>query len=130
MLIFDKPNLITELNTIIEDCVKKNKTLSHLLLASRDGLPMLSTAGDSSLPEETLAVINATSIYHGQMILEELKCGNIKELYVKGETGLLIFLPVGPEASLLGVTTENSDLRKLLLEMRRAAKMINEKLNK
>ncbi|OLS25308.1 MAG: hypothetical protein HeimC3_15220 [Candidatus Heimdallarchaeota archaeon LC_3] len=130
MLIFDKPNLITDLSSIIEDCVKKNDNLSHLLLASRDGLPMLSTAGETSLPEETLAVINATSIYHGQMILEELKCGNIKELYVKAETGLLIFLPVGPDASLLGLTTENSDLRKILLEMRRASKMIYEILTK
>ncbi len=128
MLIYDKPNLVTDLSSIIENCVKKNETLSHLLLASRDGLPMLSTMGETSLPEETLAVINATSIYHGQMILEELNCGNIKELYVKGENGLLILLPVGPDASLLGMTTENSDLRKILLEMRRAAKMIYKKL--
>ncbi|MHA1992093.1 MAG: roadblock/LC7 domain-containing protein [Candidatus Hodarchaeales archaeon] len=128
MLIHDKPNLITELDTILEDCVTKNEGLTHLLLASREGLPMLSTDKDLTLPEETLAVINATSVYHGQMILNELQCGNIKELYVKGDEGVLILFPVGEEASLLGLATNNGNLREILLEMRRAAKLLLLKL--
>jgi predicted regulator of Ras-like GTPase activity (Roadblock/LC7/MglB family) len=128
MLIHDKPNLVTELDTILEDCVIKNQGLTHLLLASRDGLPMLSTDKDAKLPEETLAVINATSVYHGQMILNELQCGNIKELYVKGDEGVLILFPVGEVASLLGLATNNGNLREILLEMRRTAKFLLLKL--
>ena len=128
MLIHDKPNLISVLTTILEDCVNKNYGLSHLLLASRDGLPMISTEGETTIPEETLAVINATSSYHGQMILNELKCGKIKELFVKGDTGLLIIFPVGSDASLLGIASNDGNLRNILLEMKRTAKKLLQSL--
>ena len=130
MLIHDKPNLLTDLKSILEGCVNKNEGLTFLMLATRDGLPMLTTETVTTLPEETLAVINATSVYHGQMILNELKCGNIKELYVKGDKGLLIMFPVGSEASLLGMCENEGNLRLILLEMKRTAKSLLERLAK
>lgn len=129
MLIFDKPDLISSLTSVLEESLNSNPGLNYLSLASRDGLPMLSTSGKTTLPEETLAVVNATSIFHGQMILNELNKGNIKELVIKAEKGLLILFPVGKDVSLLGMCEEKTDLRILLINVKRSAKVIQKYLN-
>ena len=89
-------------------------------LVSVDGLTMAS-ALPSDVEEDRVSAMSAAMLSLGERIASELGRGELDELYIRGEAGLVLLSAVGQEAVLTALTGEDAKLGMIFLEMRRAA---------
>ena len=118
---------LSQIETILTDCKTRISDIQGLLLVSREGLPIaasLSTSGDTD--EDRLSAMTAAALNLAERVVVELNKGNLKEMTVKGDAGLVIIIQVGEQAVLTGTTLSEARLGLILLEMKRTAKSINQ----
>lgn len=123
----DITDKLTHIETILNDCKTRISDIQGLLLVSREGLPIaasLSTSGDTD--EDRLSAMTAAALNLAERVVVELNKGNLKEMTVKGDAGLVIIIQVGEQAVLTGTTLSEARLGLILLEMKRTAKSINQ----
>ncbi|OLS18800.1 MAG: hypothetical protein HeimC3_48640 [Candidatus Heimdallarchaeota archaeon LC_3] len=122
----DITDKLTQIETILNDCKTRISDIQGLLLVSREGLPIaasLSASGDTD--EDRLSAMTAAALNLAERVVVELNKGNLKEMTVKGDAGLVIIIQVGEQAVLTGTTLSEARLGLILLEMKRTAKSIN-----
>lgn len=57
----------------------------------------------------------------GERIAQELQRGNMEEVYIRGEEGLVLLTAIGRDAVLTTLARSEAKLGLMLMEMRRAA---------
>jgi predicted regulator of Ras-like GTPase activity (Roadblock/LC7/MglB family) len=118
-------NKLTQIESLLNDCKNRISDIQGLLLVSREGLPIaasLSTSEDTD--EDRLSAMTAAALNLAERVVVELDKGNLKEMTVKGDAGLVIIIQVGEQAVLTGTTLSEARLGLILLEMKRTAKSI------
>ncbi|WP_457625773.1 roadblock/LC7 domain-containing protein [Persephonella sp.] len=97
------------------------------VLVSPDGLAIASVLPEG-IDEDRVAAMGAAILSLGERVTTELNKGTLEQLYVKGSKGYMIFTGIGDLAVLGILAPSNAKLGLLLMEIRRAAKQIEESL--
>ncbi|MFW9930334.1 MAG: roadblock/LC7 domain-containing protein [Candidatus Thorarchaeota archaeon] len=123
----DISNKLTQIETLLNDCKTRINDIQGLLLVSREGLPIsASLSTNEETDEDRLSAMTAAALNLAERVVAELDKGNLKEMIVKGDAGLVIIIQVGLEAVLTGTTLSDAKLGLILLEMKRTAKSISQ----
>jgi len=89
-------------------------------VVSVDGL-IIASALPRDVEEDRVAAMSAAMLSLGERIAGELGRGQLEQVYVKGEKGLVILISVGEGAVLTALAGSDAKLGLVLLDMRRAA---------
>jgi predicted regulator of Ras-like GTPase activity (Roadblock/LC7/MglB family) len=89
-------------------------------VVSVDGLIMAS-ALPAGIEEDRVSAMSAAMLSLGERIASELGRGLLDQVFIKGESGLVLLMAVGEEAVLTTLAREDAKLGLILLDMRRAA---------
>lgn len=89
-------------------------------VVTADGLS-LASALPSDIEEERIAAMSAAMLSLGERIAAELQRGELEEVYIRGDEGMVLLTSVGKEAVLTALSRNEAKLGIIFLEMRRAA---------
>ena len=56
----------------------------------------------------------------GERIADELRCGVLNQVYIKGQNGFVVLMSIGDEAVLTALAREQTKLGLIFLDIRRA----------
>ncbi len=98
------------------------------VLVSPDGLAIASVLPEG-IDEDRVAAMGAAILSLGERVTTELSKGTLEQLYVKGSKGYMIFTGISDLAVLGILAPSNAKLGLLLMEIKRAAKQIEESLS-
>lgn len=85
-----------------------------------DGLT-LASALPAEVEEERVSAMSAAMLGLGERIAAELQRGPLDEVYIRGQEGFVLLTAIGRDAVLTALSSDDSRLGLILLEMRRAA---------
>jgi predicted regulator of Ras-like GTPase activity (Roadblock/LC7/MglB family) len=100
--------------------LQSSSSLDALALVSMDGLEIASTLSPG-VNGERMAAMALASFTLGEQIARELDRKKLQEVYVKGATGFIVFLPLKNKAVLIAISREGAKTGLVLLEMHRVA---------
>ncbi len=89
-------------------------------VVTADGLSLASNL-PSNVEEERVAAMSAAMLSLGERIAQELQRGNMEEVYIRGEEGLVLLTAIGRDAVLTTLARSEAKLGLMLMEMRRTA---------
>lgn len=89
-------------------------------VVSVDGLAMASSL-PPSIEEDRVSAMSAAMLSLGERIANELRRGELDQVYIRGDDGLVVLMAVGEEAVLTTLVREGARLGLILLDMRRTA---------
>lgn len=89
-------------------------------VVSVDGLAMASSL-PANVEEDRVSAMSAAMLSLGERIATELGRGELDQVYIRGDDGLVILMSVGEEAVLTTLVREGARLGLILLDMRRTA---------
>ncbi|NPA54257.1 MAG: hypothetical protein GXO21_06260 [Aquificae bacterium] len=115
-------NFTDVLNTVIRDSGAEGA-----VLVSPDGLAIASVL-PPNVDEDRVAAMGAAILSLGERVASELDKGELEQLYVKGTKGYMIFTGIKDLAVLGVLAPADAKLGLLLMEIKRAAKQIEELL--
>ncbi len=115
-------NFTDVLNTVIRDSGAEGA-----VLVSPDGLAIASVL-PPNVDEDRVAAMGAAILSLGERVASELDKGELEQLYVKGTKGYMIFTGIKDLAVLGVLAPSDAKLGLLLMEIKRAAKQIEELL--
>jgi len=99
--------------------------LRGVLLASSEGLPVAHSLSNGSDPNRVAAMAAAASTL-GKRISESMSTGNLSEVAIRGDDGMLFIYAAGPKAVLAVMGPMGSNAGLIHLEARGTAKEIGE----
>jgi uncharacterized protein len=99
--------------------------LRGVLLASSEGLPVAHSLSNGSDPNRVAAMAAAASTL-GKRISESMSTGNLSEVSIRGDDGMLFIYAAGPKAVLAVMGPMGSNAGLIHLEARGTAKEIGE----
>lgn len=89
-------------------------------VVSVDGLAMASSL-PPNIEEDRVSAMSAAMLSLGERIANELRRGELDQVYIRGDDGLVVLMAVGEEAVLTTLVREGARLGLILLDMRRTA---------
>jgi predicted regulator of Ras-like GTPase activity (Roadblock/LC7/MglB family) len=89
-------------------------------VVSVDGL-MMASALPSDVEEDRVAAMSAAMLSLGERIADELKRGNLDEVYIRGDDGYVFLRAIGMEAVLTVLARSGAKLGLIFLDTKRAA---------
>jgi len=119
---------ISQITGLLSESKKRIPDIEGLLLVTRDGLPIAATQLAESTDEDRMSAMTAASLNLSERVLEELAKGELMEMIIKGNEGLVIIIQAGLEAVLTATTLTDAKLGLILLELKRTAKSVNQLL--
>ncbi len=93
-------------------------------IVSVDGL-VIASALPAGSEEDRVSAMSAAMLSLGERIATELRRGVLEQVYVKGNRGYVILMPIGEEAVLTALARPSAKLGLVFLEMRRAVKKLS-----
>jgi predicted regulator of Ras-like GTPase activity (Roadblock/LC7/MglB family) len=109
-----------ELNNILIRLQASSTDFEASAVVSEDGL-MIASLLPQGLEETQIAAMSAAMMTMGTKTAKELKRGNLKQLFVKGDDGYVVISQAGPHAVLLALAREDAKLGLIFLGLSRAA---------
>ena len=105
----------------LRDLQSRTPDIEALAVVSMDGLTIAS-ALPVELEEDRVSAMSAAMLSLGERIAGELTRGELNEIYIHGNEGYVLLTSVGSEAVLTVLARRQAKLGLVFLEMRRAAK--------
>ncbi|MHA2363723.1 MAG: roadblock/LC7 domain-containing protein [Candidatus Hodarchaeales archaeon] len=124
----DIENRILQISNLLDDSKSRITEIEGLLLVTRDGLPIAATELSETTDEDRMSAMTAASLNLAERVVLELAKGELKEMIIKGDNGLVIIIQAGEEAVLTATTATDAKLGLLLLELKRTAKAVTKLL--
>ena len=112
--------------SILQELVR-NTGAEGAILVSPDGLAIASTFSDA-YDEDRAAAMGAAILSLAERVSNELNKGELQELYLKGKDGYVLFKGISDVAVLGILTSANVKLGLLLMEAKRAEKILEKEL--
>lgn len=109
--------------SVLSDLNGTSSDIVASAVISSDGLP-IATLIPNELDQDRVGAMSATLLALGNHASQELKCGELDQVMVKGKTGYILLNQAGPTAVLALIARENGKLGLILLDAKRAAKHI------
>ncbi|WP_118796706.1 roadblock/LC7 domain-containing protein [Neisseria lactamica] len=109
--------------SVLEDLNNTSPDIVASAVISTDGLPM-ATMLPSHLNSDRVGAISATLLALGSRSVQELACGELEQVMIKGKSGYILLSQAGKDAVLMA--KETGKLGLILLDAKRAARHIAE----
>jgi len=110
-----------------EEMIRQLKTLQMnapdieaSAIVSVDGL-IMAAALPADVEEDKVSAMSASMLSLGERIAQELRRGQLDQVFVRGEEGYVILMAIGEDAVLTAITTARAKLGLVFLDMRRTA---------
>ena len=110
---------------ILKEFVQRNPVVESAAVITAQGICAASVL-KPGVEEETLAALSAAISALGGNVLNELKGGSLKEVYIRGDDRMVLILEAGEDTLLFLVTSNDVRLGLILSEAKRAARQIEE----
>ncbi len=117
---------LTQIENILRRVIQRIPVIEGLASVTRDGLPIASVLNSSASEEDRVSAMTAATLALAERVVLELDRGTLEQVIIKGSKGLCLVMDSGPHAVLVGVTSSDSQLGLILLEMKRAAARLAE----
>ncbi len=111
------------LNNILVRLQASSTAFEACAVVSEDGL-MIASLLPPGIEEGQVAGLSAGMMMMGIKTAGELKKGNLKQLFVKGDYGYVLISQAGPHAVLLAICRENAKLGLVFLSLSKAGEEI------
>ncbi len=105
-----------KLQQILEGLLKRVPDVERAAVVSSEGLMMMSVPEGED--EEILAALSSALLFQGERVVEELKKGEMEQIFVKGREGYVVVENLGEDAALVVVTRPGGKLGLLFLELK------------
>lgn len=112
---------------ILKDAEQSVEGIQGVAVVSTDGLPMAS-AFDAKIDEAELAALASSMLSIGSTAMQNLKKGELDNIYVKCDKGYILLRYSGPLAVVMFITQEKARLGPLMLELKRTAERLEKLL--
>ncbi len=117
---------LTQIENILRRVIQRIPVIEGLASVTRDGLPIASVLNSGTSEEDRVSAMTAAALALAERVVLELDRGTLEQVIIKGNKGLCLIMDSGPHAVLVGVTSSDSQLGLVLLEMKRAATRLAE----
>ncbi len=109
--------------SVLSDLNSTSTDISASAVISTDGLP-IATLLPNHLNADRVGAMSATLLALGNRAVQELACGELDQVMVKGKSGYILLSQAGSNAVLALLAKEGGKLGLILLDAKRAAKHI------
>src|ERR1700759_5666894 len=125
----DASNRSQRLDRAIADLLAQAPEIEAAAVVSFDGLPMAS-ALPVTMDEDRVAAMSAALLSLGERAAEGLGRGALNQVYIEGESGTVFLVSAADEAVLVAVAAKGAKVGMMLFEVRRAAAVVAEVLQR
>jgi len=115
------------LNAALSALRSSSADVEACAVVSEDGL-IIASLLPQGIEEGQVAAMSAAMLSMGARTVAELKRGELKQLFVKGDKGYVIIMHGGPHAVLIALTNEKAKLGLVFLDLSRAAEEVGKAL--
>lgn len=105
-----------KLQKILEGLLKRVPDVERAAVVSSEGLMMMSVPEGED--EEILAALSSALLFQGERVVDELRKGQMEQVFVKGSEGYVVVENLGEDAALVVVTRPGGKLGLLFLELK------------
>lgn len=109
--------------SILSDLNGSSADITASAVISTDGL-MIASMLPANLDEDRVGAMNAAMLTLGDRSSNELGCGALEQVMVKGKDGYILTIHAGPDAVLSVLSRPSAKLGLIFLDARRAAESI------
>ena len=113
----------SKLELILKNLTKRTPHIKAAAVVNVEGIS-LASALEPGTNEESFAAMSAALLGLGENVLEEIRGGTLKEVYVKGEDKMVVIAGAGKEGVLAVSVSSEAPLGLILVEVRKAAKEV------
>ncbi len=113
----------SKLELILKNLTKRTPHIKAAAVINVEGIS-LASALEPGTNEESFAAMSAALLGLGENVLEEIRGGTLKEVYVKGEDKMVVIAGAGKEGVLAVSVSSEAPLGLILVEVRKAAKEV------
>lgn len=119
---------IDDLNKALEELQSSSGDIEACAVVSEDGL-IIASLLPQGIEESRVAAMCAAMVSMGDRSANELKRGNLEQLFVKGDNGYLITMHSGQHAVLVALSRKDTKLGLVFLDLSRTADKIKKILS-
>lgn len=101
--------------------------LEGAAVISVEGL-MIASRSPEGLSDDLLAAMSAAMLALGERIANDLKRGDLSQMFIKGEFGYVLLMAVNENAVLTALVSEEAKLGLVFLDMQRAVEDLRQLL--
>ncbi len=113
----------SKLELILKNLTKRTPHIKAAAVINVEGIS-LASALEPGTNEESFAAMSAALLGLGENVLEEIRGGTLREVYVKGEDKMVVIAGAGKEGVLAVSVSSEAPLGLILVEVRKAAKEV------
>ena len=125
---FDEDNIIKKLEKVLKKLLSNNPDITIAIIVTVEGFPILSISPRGS-DETKISAMVAMLLSLSERTVTDMKIGEFKQLYVKGNNGYLLVFEAEP-AVLAVSTREKAKLGLIFFECERVSHEISRILKK
>ncbi len=118
------PTLSSNINSLLEQFVKRTLGMEAVALVTMDGLIMASSL-PSGAGEERVAAMSSALLSIASRITEELERGEFKRALVAGSEGFIVLVPSSSGFLLTAVCSKDARLGMVLFEINKLATFLS-----
>ncbi len=112
---------------ILQDLIKRVPQIRAAAVVNTEGI-VISSVLEGGISEENFGATSAALLGLGDSVLSEVKGGKLAEIYVKGVEKMILLSKITKDHLLSLSITSDTSLGLLLVEVRKAVKLIRESL--
>lgn len=109
------------LQLALNDLKNTSEEILGCALISNDGLPIVTALNDDT-DSDRVGAMTAALLSLGSRVTEELHCGNMNQVIVRGDDGYIIIMQANEDMVLVLTTGEDTTLGFVLFQARTAVK--------
>ncbi|MGB9589631.1 MAG: roadblock/LC7 domain-containing protein [candidate division WOR-3 bacterium] len=114
----------SQVETILKNLIRKTPHIKAAAVINVEGIS-LASALEQGTNEESFGAMAAALLGLGENVLEEIKGGILREIYIKGEDKMVVIAGAGQEGVLAVSVMSEAPLGLILVEVRKAATEIS-----
>lgn len=111
------------LTSVLSDLNNSSSDITASAVISSDGLPIAALL-QPGIDSDRVGAMSAALLALANRTANEMKCGDLEQVMVKGRTGYVLLVQAGKDTVLAVTANENAKLGLILLDARRAVKSI------
>ncbi len=119
------PNFVGTLNQVLRDFQTTTPGIMGCGVISADGFTIASEL-PATIEEPRVAAMAAAMLALGEQATQEFEQGQLRRIFIEGETGHIIVVSAGPDALLSALASRDAKLGLVFLQMQRAAESIRQ----
>jgi len=116
-------SLRDRLEQLLRELENKDPEIEGSVLLRSDGLVMASALKEQ-IDKDLVAAMVASALNVSSRVMDELHRGNVENIIIRGDKGVVMVIAVDPEVVLSAIAKKNANIGLMLVEMRKTAEKV------